>query len=322
MLFVAHSFTKDIRVYTEFEFEHAREAEVEQGYVDWKVWRDYLGLRAGLVLVPMGITNEVHEPPMFNGVARPTVETTVIPSTWREIGAGFFGRPVESVRYELYAMAGLDPAGFASTGFRLGSGAGALSNAKAWVAAGRVEYEPLLGVVLGASGYAGDVGKNGSFYLRDRTPVNVSVPVVGYSVDARLRRAGLECKFLYTEWHFPTADVLMHTYDQNGSPLFPDATNPVPTLMRGAYVEAGYDVFHPFRLSHQLVPFARVEAYDTQAGVPQGFTGNGAQSAREVTFGASYRPIRAVVVKTDYMVHYPQTGPTQTTFSAGVGFMY
>ncbi len=323
VLFVAHSFTKDIRAYTEFEFEHVREAEVEQAFVDWKVAHDYLGLRAGLVLVPMGITNEVHEPPMFNGVSRPTVETVVIPSTWRELGAGFFGRPIEALHYELYAMAGLNPLGYSSTtGFRGGSGQADASHAKSWVAAGRVEYEPILGLVLGASGYAGEAGKNASFYLRDRTPVTVSVPVIGLSVDARVRRAGLECKVLYTEWHFPTADVLMHTFDQNGQPLFPDASNPVPTIMRGAYAEAGYDVLHPFGISHQLVPFARVEAYDTQAGVPQGFTGNPAQSAREITFGASYRPIRAVVVKADYMVHYPRAGATQTTFSTGVGFMY
>jgi hypothetical protein len=322
VLFVAHSFTQDIRAYTEFEFEHAREAEVEQAYIDWKVAGDYLGIRAGLILVPMGITNEVHEPPMFNGVSRPSVETVVIPSTWREIGAGFFGRPTESLHYELYAMAGLDPLGFTSTGFRDGSGAGALSNAKAWVATGRVEYEPVLGVVLGASGYAGEAGKNANFFLRDQTSVDVSVPVFGYSLDARVRRSGLECKILYTEWRFPTADVLMHTYGANGLPNFPDATNPVPSIMRGAYVEAGYDVFHPFGLSHQLVPFVRFEAYDTQAAVPQGFAANPALDIREITAGASYRPLRAVVLKADYLVRYPQSGPTQTQISTGIGFMY
>ncbi len=71
VLFVAHSFNDVFRVYTELEVEHAKEAEMEQAYVDWKVLGDRLGLRAGLVLVPMGIINELHEPPIFNGVVAP-----------------------------------------------------------------------------------------------------------------------------------------------------------------------------------------------------------------------------------------------------------
>ena len=92
--------------------------------------------------------------------------------------------------------------------------------------------------------------------------------------------------------------------------------------MRGGYVEAGYDVLHPAGLSHQLVPFVRVEAYDTQAAVPQGFTANGTFAAREVTMGASYRPIREVVVKADYLLRHRRSGPDETQASFGLGFMY
>ena len=324
VLFVAHSFTKDIRVYTELELEHAREAEIEQAYVDWKVGGETLGLRAGLVLVPMGITNEVHEPPAFNGVARPTVETVVIPTTWREVGGGFFGRPIEPLRYELYAMAGLDPAGFSAGGFGGASGEGALGKAKAWAVAARIEYEPLLGLVVAASGYGSDAGKNGNFYRRNGAAVELLMPVVGYSLDARVRRAGLECRLLYTEWRFPDAGSLMYAYtDAAGKTLaVPDRTQPVPTLVRGGYVEAGYDVLHPTGLSHQIVPFVRLEAYDTQAAVPQGFTANGAFDVREVTVGASYRPIREVVVKADYLLRYRRSGPDETQANFGIGFMY
>jgi hypothetical protein len=327
VLFVAHSFNEQIRVYTELEVEHAKEAEMEQAYVDYKVLGDRLGLRAGLVLVPMGIINELHEPPIFNGVVRPAVETVVIPSTWREIGAGVFGRPTELLRYELYGMAGLDPAAFGAGGLAGSSGAGAnvagaFARAKAWSVAGRVELEPILGMVLGVSGYAGDAGGNGQFHLRDRTPVNVRVPVLGWDVDLRFKRAGLEWKVLYVEWHLPDADALMHTWDDAGHPLFPDPTSPVPTLMRGAYVEGGYDVLHWFRLSHQLVPFARIEFYDTQAGVPAGYAPNPTYSVREYTFGVSYHPIREVVVKADYQLLNRKEGKDATQINAGIGFMY
>jgi hypothetical protein len=324
VLFVAHSFTDDIRVYTELELEHANEAEIEQAFIDWKVAGDYLGLRAGLILVPMGITNEIHEPPAFNGVARPSVETVVIPSTWREVGGGFFGHPVEPLRYELYGMAGLDPLGFSAAGFGAGSGAGEVSKAKDWALAGRVEYEPILGAVLGGSIYLSNAGKNGTFYLADKAPVALTMPVYGYSLDARLRRGGVEAKMLYTEWRMPDAGSLMYAYAApDGKTLVvPDRTRPVPTLLRGGYVELGYDVLHPAGVSHQLVPFVRVEAYDTQAAVPQRFVANGTYDLRDVTMGVSYRPIREVVVKADYLLRHARSGPDANQASFGVGFMY
>jgi hypothetical protein len=326
VLFVAHSFTQDIRVYTELELEHVTQAEIEQAYVDWKVAGDYLGLRAGLVLVPMGIVNEVHEPPAFNGVQRPSVETAVIPSTWRAIGGGFFGHPIDPLRYELYAQAGLDPTHFTASGFGTATGTGEVGTAKAWALTARVEYEPILGLVLGASGYASDAGKNGSFYRKDGTAVTLAMPVLGYSLDARIRRAGLECKLLYTEWHMPDAGSLLYAYkDQTGletSLVVQNRADPPPTLLRGGYAEVGYDVLHPARLSHQLVPFVRFEAYDTQAAVPQGSTGDRQYDVREVTMGASYRPIREVVVKADYMRRRRQSGVDESQANFGIGFMY
>ncbi len=100
------------------------------------------------------------------------------------------------------------------------------------------------------------------------------------------------------------------------------ATQPLGSHLRGAYVELGYDVLHPFRVSHQIVPFARLEGYDTQVAVPKGYTPNQAYNVRELTFGVGYRPIREVVVKADYLLRYPESGPRQTQVNLGVGFMY
>jgi len=330
VLFVAHEFTPELRVYTELELEHVTEAEIEQAYVDYRFAHDTLGARVGLILVPMGITNEVHEPPVFNGVARPSVETVVIPTTWREVGAGFFGHPVEPLRYEVYAMAGLDPSAFSAAGFAgaSGQGEGVPGKAKGWGAAARVEYEPILGLVLGASGYGSDAGPNLNAYRCNGKPVSFPVPVAGYSADARLRKAGLEWKLLYTEWFLPAAGALMEAC---GAPpatgaiqplTVGTASQPLPSHLRGAYVELGYDVLHPFRVSHQLVPFARLEGYDTQVAVPKGYTGNPAYNLREITFGVGYRPIREVVVKTDYLLRFPESGAKQTQVNVGVGFMY
>jgi hypothetical protein len=329
VIFVAHEYSPSFRSYIELEMEHSLSCatcpgavELEQAYIDWKIGGDYIGLRAGLVLVPMGVINQWHEPPVFHGVTRPRVETVVIPSTWREIGAGFFGQPHEILRYELYAMTGLDPAGFSANGIGGGRQNGGFAAAKGWAVTGRVEVEPMLGLVIGASGYVSDAGPNGALFDRSGAPVDLSLPVIGWSADARLRHAGIEWKVLFAEWHMPESKALMLSYSESGALRFPDATYPVPTTIRGAYVEGAYDVLRPFDVNHQLLPFARIEHYTTQADVPEGYAPSPIFSVREYTFGASYRPIQQIVLKADYQLRNRKLGYDETQINFGAGFMY
>jgi len=331
VVFVAHEFSDAFRAYTELEVEHALSCatcpgavELEQAYVDWRVAGDALGLRAGLILVPMGIINQWHEPPIFHGVVRPRVDTAIIPSTWREIGVGVFGQPLDWLRYEAYAMTGLDPLGFSASGVGGGRQNGALARANAWAGVARVEVEPLLGVVIGASVYASDLGPNarGQVFLRDGTPLDLSLPAVGWAADGRWRRGGVEFRAVLAEWRLPESQALMATFDAAGARNFADMRSPVPTVMRGGYVETSYDVLRPFGLGHQLLPFVRVEGYSTQAEVPEGYEANPQYSVRETTFGLSYRPIQQVVIKADYQLRNVKLGFDQTQLNFGVGFMY
>src|SRR5438477_11330571 len=78
VVYLAHSFDDRLSFRSELEVEDARvepggragELEIEQAFLDYRL-ADWLTLRTGLVLVPVGIINETHEPPTFNGVARP-----------------------------------------------------------------------------------------------------------------------------------------------------------------------------------------------------------------------------------------------------------
>lgn len=329
VVFVAHEFNDSFRSYLELEVEHSfacptcpGAVELEQAQIDWKILGDKLGLRAGLILVPMGIINQWHEPPIFHGVVRPRVDTAVIPSTWREIGFGIFGQPHDLVRYELYAMTGLNPAGFRATGISGGRQSGALASANAWAVSARAEIEPLLGVVIGASLYASDAGGNANLFDRRGEPVNLSIPAIGWSADARWRRSGIEWKVVFAEWRLPESRALMASYNEAGALAFPDPKLPVPTIVRGAYVEGAYDVLRPIGLSHQLLPFARIEHYNTQAEVPEGYEKNPTLSIREYTFGLSYRPIQQIVFKFDYQLRNRKLGPDETQVNLGAGFMY
>ncbi len=89
MLF-AYKFDDRVSFVTEIEFEHVKEVYVEQAFLNYAL-NDNLNLRGGLMLVPMGIVNEYHEPTTFNGVERPSIDGKIIPSTWREVGFGLYG---------------------------------------------------------------------------------------------------------------------------------------------------------------------------------------------------------------------------------------
>ena len=114
VLYAGYKFTDTLLLNSEIEFEHAGSGEgsetrgevaVEQAYLEYRPFKE-LGARGGLVLVPLGLVNEVHEPTAFHGVNRPSVEQTIIPSTWRENGVGVFGE-VGPVAYRTYALAAL-----------------------------------------------------------------------------------------------------------------------------------------------------------------------------------------------------------------------
>ena len=73
------------------------------------------------MLTPVGLINERHEPPMFNGVERPFVDTVILPSTWFEPGIGIHGDLGKGFVYKAYMMAPLNASLFdAEEGLREG----------------------------------------------------------------------------------------------------------------------------------------------------------------------------------------------------------
>ena len=167
VLLFSHGFSDRIRFVAELELEHAvvsdetdGELELEQAYVDFLITRGF-NVRAGMLLAPVGIINERHEPPVFHGVERPFVDTVIIPTTWFDTGVGVHGEVGPGVRYRVYAMATLDAFGFsAEEGLRGGRQKGAESNARRLAGTGRIEYVGTPGLVLGASVWSGETGFN------------------------------------------------------------------------------------------------------------------------------------------------------------------
>jgi len=90
--YFGYKFSDNVILNAEIEFEHGANAEdggevvLEFMYLDF-LMKEEINLRAGHVLVPMGLVNLRHEPTLFNAVQRPEVEQKLLPSTWHENGA-------------------------------------------------------------------------------------------------------------------------------------------------------------------------------------------------------------------------------------------
>ena len=102
----------------EIEIEHANEISVEFAYVDYLL-NDALTIRGGMVLVPLGLVNDFHEPTVFLGARRPQTERRIIPTTWRKNGVGVLGS-AGPIAYRAYLLNGLDATGFSAQGLRGG----------------------------------------------------------------------------------------------------------------------------------------------------------------------------------------------------------
>src|SRR3989442_1039204 len=164
VVYLAHSFDDRLAFRSELEVEDAKieggkaggEVSLEQAYLDYRL-ADWITLRTGLVLPPVGIINETHEPPTFNGVDRPGFDHDVIPTTWREIGVGAVGTVPggSGLAYRVYVVNGLRADGLsAGEGIREGRQEGRQASFANPSVTGRLEWARP-GVKIGGSFWYG-----------------------------------------------------------------------------------------------------------------------------------------------------------------------
>ncbi|TNF24874.1 MAG: hypothetical protein EP329_24105 [Deltaproteobacteria bacterium] len=331
VLFVGYTFTDAIRFMSEIEVEHAHaradkagEVAIEQAYIDWDLAGAALTLRAGVVLVPMGIINETHEPPTFHGVERPNVEKNIIPSTWREGGIGLVGRIGDSFRYQAYLLGGLDASGFStSSGIRGGRQTVSEARADGLAFAGSVAYQPVVGLNLGLSGYLGNSGANADPYFDDAgAALDLSVLTAGVAAHAQYKGYGVEAKALFASFFISDTEALRTAKDADGE----DAGKDVPAQTMGGYVEVAYNVLQSVESTQlQLLPFVRAEFYDTAASI-EGRERTNADDNRAVTelvVGLSLRPAPQLVFKADAIFRsFGGDRDGETVIDLGVGFNF
>ena len=317
VLLMTHSFSPRIRFVGELELEHAfvegleegGELELEQAYVDFLLSRR-INFRAGMLLVPVGIINERHEPPVYNGVERSFVDTVIVPTTWFEAGAGVHGVLGRSFRYRAYLVAPLNSIEFsAEEGLRGGRQKGSEANVRNVAYTGRLEYLGVRGLTLGASFFTG----TSAF----ETP-RIDTAVTLGEFDARYRRKRLELR-----WQFAQVGISDAARLNDSLGRLTGVSPNIASSLRGFYGEAGYRIWNRGS-PRDLVAFVRYENFDTQFRMPQGLLPLKEFDRDAWVTGVTYYPDPDVALKLDYTLLRNESGifPSRHLVNVGLGWWF
>ena len=287
VILFAYKFDDRTSFVTEIEYEHVKEVYVEQAFINY-VLADGVNLRGGLMLVPMGIINEYHEPTTFNGVERPSLDSKIVPTTWREMGIGVSGRINNaSIRYQAYVMNGFLSYGDShklrgSDGLRKGRQKGAESVGSDVNFAGRIEYYGFPNLKFGLSYYTGNT---------QTTAPEISNTQIGLSMvglDYRYKNGKLSSRGQFISSSLSDTEA----YNLAGN-------TDVGSAMGGYYVEGAYNLL-PLDSLQKLDIFLRYENFNTHQKTAGALIANDAYHRVETTFGLSYHLANGAVFKADY----------------------
>lgn len=324
VLMFGYKFTSKTQFITEIEMEHVKEVYVEQAFLQHEI-TPWLKFRAGLMLVPMGIINEYHEPSTFNGVERPNLDKYIVPTTWREIGLGFTGVfPSASLSYQLYVMNGFNgydgsPQLSGANGFRKGRQKGAESYMSAPNLTFKINYFGIKGLQLGLSAYGGN-SQSTLYHGIDKEDGNAVAmadsSVVGLTMmglDARYKLGGLSLRGQFNTGFISNS---LQYNEFSGSDL--------GSSIAGWYGEVAYDLFHLIEGSKtQLIPFVRFEQYNTHASVEPGTTPDASFDRTDITIGLGWKITRGAMLKADYQIfNNAAISDSKQQFNAGVAVWF
>ncbi len=291
ILFVSHSFTENWSFKSEVELEHnlvdegKGELELEQAYIDYN-YKRWLGFQAGVILIPAGIVNEYHEPPMFFGVERPEYNTYLIPTTWYGNGLALYGK-FAGFDYKFSITEGLNSDNFSfEYGIRKGRYKGFKADAGNLLYNLRMNYTGTNNLLLGASvSYNNDKG--------DSTNIQFKL---------------FEAHFRYSiENFYITAEFGIAQFNWERLNKF-----------TGFYMDLGYDLKNILKTGWNVMPFFRFSGFVRSSSAVSG--SNVKETIRR--FGLSVKPVSEIVLKTDYAFKRNLNDVIEKQFNIGIGYMF
>ena len=138
---------------------------------------------------------------------------------------------------------------------------------------------------------------------------------VGHDLHFEWRWRGIQARVLWVDVAVDQVPLLNDFQQYTGDESVGEA-------MGGAYFQLGYDVLATAKTQQALIPFIRLETYDTQKKVPAGFSRNPANDVDVSTFGVSYLPIPNIVLKLEYQDVSNAAGTGLDQWNMAVGWLF
>ncbi len=326
VFYFGYKFNDHFLFNSEIEFEHGStstdgEVSVEFAYLDYRFGGTggSSGLRGGVVLLPMGFINELHEPPTYLGSLRPETELRIIPTTWREVGLGAFG-DLGDFSWRTYLVNGMDGVGdvvdgggFDAGGLRGGRQKASRASANDFAGVARVDWTGLPGLMVGGSAYYGGSGQEAEDPLAPGTTIDA--PTFIWEAHFAYRSSGIDLRALYAAAKVEDVPSLNAAKGLEG-------TRSIGERLAGWYVQAGYDLLWRVRTAVQVLPYVRYERIDTQRRVPAGFGVDPANDRDLITIGAQVLPIPQIVLKADYTFESTAADSGVDRFNVSLGYLF
>ncbi len=299
VLDIGVQFSERLSLQSELEIEHAfvskssgGETLFEQAFIEYALC-DPLRIRAGRILVPVGIINARHEPPSFNGVERPSFAKYIIPSTWSADGIGIRGWLLPSLTYDAYMVTSLDGSKFSAKDGIRGGRLKERPSQQETAFTGRLDWFPFAmrpaphGQLLriGVSTFLGGLN-NGNKGVNPGIDANLSL----ISADVE-----------YTIYCFDFRGVFAYE-EIDGALALPVGT---ASEIFGGYLEAAVHVWPEAWCCGRLrradaIVFVRYDDYNTQYRLPPGVAKTLTGDRDEWTFGFGFLPQPNFAIKFDY----------------------
>ena len=311
--------TDRLKVAAELEIEHGIrsksndgsgiEVSLEFATIDYLI-HEKLNFRAGIILLPVGKFNLLHDSPLNDLSDRPLVATAIIPSTLSETGAGFYGTfyptRLSKLDYELYVTQGFngfrkDPttgamvsvitadSGLRDARQRVSTAEDGLDNNNGKAAVGRVAFSPILGVEIGGSGYYG------TYDPASKRPLAI------WAADWTFQRGPFEL-IGEAAWVYARDNNRTLT----GGFAFDADGNPLPRRMDGYYVQGNYHFLPQFLRRWAPSYFTEASTFTAVVRWDQINTNSEFSDTKKerLTFGLNFRPVEDTVFKVDYQFNF------------------
>ncbi|MDO5524932.1 MAG: hypothetical protein Q4F85_02465 [Prevotella sp.] len=288
----------------ESETEKGGEVELEQFWIQ-KSFGKAFNIRAGHIVVPVGLTNAHHEPLNFFTVYRPEGENTILPCTWHQTGVALWGRSGD-FRYEAQLVAGLNALNFSRSNWIQGGTKSPyeFEVANKYGVSARVDNYSIPGLRIGVSGYYGQSMHNTTPHDMEkgdakRVKGNVYIGALDFTYNRHnwLVRGNADYGYVsdaqtIASYTYPGTSLVKP--NESGSNKY-FGSHAIATM-----VEAGYDVFSQIekmrRDKQKLYVFGHFEYYDSSIGnTTSQWTGK-----KILAGGINYQPMPQICIKAEY----------------------